>query len=105
MYCYLEKIRTFNSSLIEVVRINITSLEECDHLDSSYVVSKTNRIKNETAFKIEKIKKESNIKLEQIEKEKAFLIKTATSFAWLAILMICLVFLINGLIYISNFKK
>ena len=83
---------------MEVFRYNISSLEECDRLDSNYVASKVNRIKNETNAKVETIKKELNIKLDQIDKEKANVIKAATSFGWLAILVVCLVFLINGLI-------
>ena len=90
------------NSIFEVVRINISSLEECDRLDLDYVVSKANRIKIETNAKVETIKKELNIKLDQIEKEKAIEIKAATSFTLLAILMICLVFLINILI---DFQK
>ena len=91
------------NSTFEVVRINISSLEECDRFDLNYVVSKVNRIKNETNAKVETIRKELNIKLDIIEKEKAIEIKAATSFSWLAILMICLVFLINVLIDFQKF--
>ena len=97
VYCYLEKSRLINGSK-EVFRYNISSLEECDRLDSNYVASKVNRIKNETNAKVETIKKELNIKLAQSEKENAIVIKSATSFGWLAILVICLVFLINSFI-------
>ena len=94
---------------MEVFRYNISSLEECDRLDSNYVASKVNRMKNETNAKVETIKKELNIKLDQIDKEKANVIKIATGFGWLAILVICLVFLIIGLIdcqkLISYLKK
>ena len=82
---------------MKVFRSNISSLEACDLLDSNYVANKANRIINETVAKVETIKKELNIKLYQIEKEKAIVIKSATSFGWLAVLVICLVFLINGL--------
>ena len=101
MYCYLEKSGIVNFTF-EVVRINISSLEECDRLDSYYVAGKVNRIKNEKNAEMETIKKELNLKLNQIEKEKAIGIKAATSFSWLAILVICLVFLINVLI---DFQK
>ena len=101
MYCYLEKSRIVNSNF-EVVRVNISSLEECDRLDSNYIASKVNRIKNETNAKVETINKNWNVKLDQIEKENANVIKAATSFGWLAILMICLIFLINGFL---DFQK
>ena len=58
---------------------------------------------------METIKNELNIQLDQIEKEKTIVIKIATGFGWLAILVICLVFLINGLFdlqkLISYLKK
>ena len=101
VYCYVEKSRLINGS-VKVFRYNISSLEECDRIDSNYVSNKANRIINETDAKVETIKKELNIKLDQIEKEKAIEIKAATSFTLLAILMICLVFLINILI---DFQK
>ena len=87
---------------MKVFRYNISCLDECDLLDSNYVAIKASRIKNETNAKVETIKKEFNIKLSQIEKQKAIEIKAASSFSWLAILMICLVFLINVLI---DFQK
>ena len=102
MYCYLEKSRLINGN-VEVFRYNISSLEECDRLDSNYVASKVNRIKNETNAKVETIKKELNIKLDQIDKEKANVIKAATSFGWLAALVISLVFLIYGLLDLQKF--
>jgi hypothetical protein len=91
----LEKRRTFNSSFIEVVRINISSLENCDRLDVNYIAMKTTRIENETSSKIETINNELKSKLTQLGKEKATIIQAATSFGWLAILMIFLLFFIS----------
>ena len=86
-----------------VFRYNVSSLEECDRIDSNYVASKVNRIKNETNAQVETIKKEFNIKLDQIEKEKTIAIKAAAGFGWISILMICLVFLVNGLLDLQKF--
>jgi hypothetical protein len=109
IYCYMEKRRTFNSSFIEVVRINISSLENCDRLDENYITMKTTRIQNETSKKVETTNNELKSKLAQIGREKAIMIQAATSFAWLAILMIFLLFLVSILIdcqkLISYLKK
>jgi hypothetical protein len=59
---------------------------------------KTTKIQNETFDKLESTRNELKTKLAQFEKEKDKLIKTATSFGWLAILIVSLLILINVLI-------
>ena len=76
---------------------NISSLEDCDRVYSNYLADKVKMIKKETVAQVTTIKKELNIKLDQIEKENSIVIKVATSFSWLAILVISLVFIINAL--------
>jgi hypothetical protein len=70
---------------------------------------KYNKIQNETFDKVESIRNELNTKLTQFDKEKDKLIKTATNFGWLAILVISLLILINILIdcqkLVCNLKK
>ena len=91
----LKQIRKINGSDI-VFRYNLSSLEECDRLESNYTLMKLKKIKQDEELTIKKIKEELAAKLEKIEKDKEIQIQVATSFGWLAILMICLVFLING---------
>ena len=93
----MEKIRKINGSDI-VFRYNLSSLEECDRLESNYTLMKLKKIKQDEVLTVKKIKEELAAKLEKIEKDKEIQILVSSSFGWLAILMICLVFLINGLI-------
>jgi hypothetical protein len=105
----VEKRRTINISFIEVVRINISSLENCDRLDFNYTIMRSEQIKLDSERKLENIKFELAEKLEINEKKRAHVVKVATSFGWLAILMIFLLFLISILIdcqkLISYLKK
>ena len=91
----MEKSKSINGSRL-VVRYNISSLEECDRLDSNYTLMKLEKIKKDDERTIKKIKEELVVKLAKNEKEKEILYLLAVSFGWLAVLMICLVFLING---------
>ncbi len=92
-----------------MVRINISSLENCDRLDFNYTIMRSEQIKLDSERKLENIKFELAEKLEINEKKRAHVVKVATSFGWLAILMIFLLFLISILIdcqkLISYLKK
>ena len=63
---------------------------------------KLNRMKNETADKIENIKVNLAANLKELEKEKSANIQVATSFSWLALLII-LIFLM--VIVLIDFHK
>ena len=82
-----------NSSLFEIVRINISNLGNCDRLDNSFSTSKSLEMNNETTKKIETMKIELEKKLEKIKNENAATIHSATSFSWLALIMIAFLFL------------
>jgi len=93
--CVLEKRRrNLNSSLIEIVRINIFDLGNCDRLDTSFSTSKSLEMKNETTKKIEIMKIELEKKLEKIKNKNSTAINTATSFSWLALVVIAFLFLV-----------
>ncbi len=76
-----------NVSYIEIKEFNITSLEECDHLDPSYTEMKANQINNKSKNTIQTINNLFAKKLKDLEKEKAALIQTATNLSWLALLV------------------
>lgn len=99
IFCILYKRRKTvdnitNNSIVETMAFEISSLGECDNLDTNYTGMKKNRIINETKITIERITTELAAKLEELEKEKEALIETAKSFAWLASLVILILFLI-----------
>ena len=50
----------------ETIEFNITSLEECDHLDSNYVEMKAYQITNAAETKVETIKTELDTKLKDV---------------------------------------
>ncbi len=106
--CILEKRRSLNSSLFEIVRINISNLGNCDRLDSKFTTIKSLELKNETTKKIEIMKIELEIKLEKIMNENAAAIHSATSFSCLALVSIGFLFFLaisNDLFKLISFLK
>jgi transcriptional regulator NrdR family protein len=66
----------------------------CDRLfDSSYSISKTIEIQKEAEIEIKRIDSEVAAKLKNLEKQKEAVIRVASSFGWIAIIMIGLLFI------------
>ncbi len=91
-----------NVSYIEIKEFNITSLEECDCLDSNYTEMKANKINDITKNTIQTINNLLVKKLNELENKKAVVIQTATSLSWLA-LLVALVFIL--LIILNDLHK
>jgi hypothetical protein len=81
----------------------------CDRLlDSSYSIRKTKEIQKEAEIEIKRIDLEVAAKLKYLEKEKEAVIKVASSFGWIAIIMICLlstIFLFSDLFKLISYLK
>ena len=106
MHCLFQKRRKLviasNITVFELCSIELTNLGDCDRLDLNYSAMKLNKMKNETADKIENIKVNLAANLKELEKEKSANIQVATSFSWLALLII-LIFLM--VIVLIDFHK
>ena len=84
------------------VSFEIKSLGDCDRLDSNYTAMKANHINNETKEKVVTIQVELVKKLKELEKEKAIVFRTATSFTWVALMMIVILF---SIIFLTDIMK
>jgi uncharacterized membrane protein len=81
----------------------------CDRLlDSSYSISKTIEIQKEAEIEIKRIDSEVAAKLKNLENQKEAVIRVASSFGWIAIIMICLlctIFLLSDLFMLVSYLK
>ena len=93
-----------NISYNKIVPIEITSLGDCDRLDSKYTAMKANQMSSETKARGEKIQGELANKLQELKKEKAVVIQTTTGSGWLALLTIFFVFSITFLSDLLKFS-
>ena len=103
IYCVLQKRRKFNSSVVEIINVTITSLDECDRLDFNYSLLKFKKIQINADLEIKRRKESIEIKLKQIEKDFESYQMIVTSFSWLAVVMISLVFIMVSFNFLKFF--
>ncbi len=90
--CSVEKLRynISNHSEVVVKTFSVRNVQGCDNFDSNYAELKTIEIKNKLIQQINTVKTELSFKIKQIETERIAQIQTASSFSWLAILILSL---------------
>jgi hypothetical protein len=105
--CSVEKLRYNISNHSEVVikTFLIRNEQGCDNFDSNYAELKAIEIKNKLIEQINTVKTDLYFKIKQIETERVAQIQTVSSFSWLAILILSLLFAIAILNDLYNFIR